>query len=143
MALKVTAMVHLDILKEFNTEQKKLYDFFVDIAGYGTNTFITKGQFKEYISNKFKLNVDNAEIDEFFRFAKQGSNDTDPERITAVEHYMNVHAYPVDPIFKNSLISKIVNFNLNTITEIDNWIKRITSVIEDANRVNVTCSFIS
>ena len=44
MALKVTAMTYMPVLKELNVGQKKLYDMFVDIAGYDTNVSVSKAQ---------------------------------------------------------------------------------------------------
>ena len=44
MALKVTAMTYIEVLKDLNVVQKKLYDMFVDIAGYDLKASITKAQ---------------------------------------------------------------------------------------------------
>ncbi len=44
MALKVTALTHLSNLRELNVGLKKLYDMFVDIAGYELDAFVTKKQ---------------------------------------------------------------------------------------------------
>lgn len=44
MALKVSSMTYLWVLKELNVGQKKLYDMFVEIAGYSPNASVTKAQ---------------------------------------------------------------------------------------------------
>ena len=44
MALKVTALTYIRILKELNAGQKKIYDMFVEIAGYDIHAHITKPQ---------------------------------------------------------------------------------------------------
>ncbi len=44
MALKVTAMTYMSVLKELNVGQKTLYEMFVDIAGYDSNASVTKAQ---------------------------------------------------------------------------------------------------
>lgn len=137
MALKVTALTYLPVLKSFNVGQKRLYDLFVDIAGFNLDAYITKDQVKNYLNTRLKLEANESELNEFFRLAKKDSNDTNPERITAVEYYMNVHAYAIDPIFKNPLAAKIAALNTETINELDAWLKRINGVIEDAKKIRV------
>ena len=137
MAMKVTAMTYLHVLKSFNVGQKRLYDIFVDLSGFELDAYITKKDFKEYLSAKLNMSVADSEINEFFRFAKQGSKDTDEDKITAIEYYMNVHAYPIDPMFKNSLLTKIAALDPNIITELEAWIKRINAILEDAKRASV------
>jgi hypothetical protein len=44
MALKVTALTYIRTLKELNAGQKRLYDLFVEIAGYDFNAHISKSQ---------------------------------------------------------------------------------------------------
>lgn len=137
MAMKVTAMTYLHILKSFNVGQKRLYDLFVELAGYELDAYITKKDFAEYLKNKLNMCVAECEIDTFFRSIKQGSKDTDENRITATEYYMNAHAYPVDPMFKNALSVKIAALDPSVIAELDAWIKRINGILEDAKRANV------
>ena len=46
LAIKITSLTFTKIIKELNTAQKRLYDLFVEIAGYDENAFITKAQVK-------------------------------------------------------------------------------------------------
>ena len=49
MALKVTALTYIQTLKELNAGQKRIYDMFVEIAGYEFNAHITKLQVTELL----------------------------------------------------------------------------------------------
>lgn len=44
LAVKVTSMTYQYVLREINVGQKKLYDMFVELAGYGLNASVTKPQ---------------------------------------------------------------------------------------------------
>jgi hypothetical protein len=44
LAIKVTSMTTQNVLLEMNVGQKRLYDMFVEIAGYDVNAYITKKQ---------------------------------------------------------------------------------------------------
>lgn len=44
LAIKVTSMTYQWVLRELNTGQKKLYDMFVEIAGYNLNASVNKTQ---------------------------------------------------------------------------------------------------
>lgn len=138
MAMKVTAMTYLSVLKNFNASQKRLYDMFVDLSGYKLNAFVTKDNVKEYLGTRFNMDVNEGELKDFFSFIKQGSTDTDQDKITAVEYYMNAHAYPIDPMFQNPLLAKIAAIDPAVTSELDAWIKRINGILEDAKRANVT-----
>ena len=137
MALKVTALTYISVIKSLNIGQKRLYDLFLDIAGPEIEASITKEQLRKYLLNKFNMTASDEELDEFFKFAKRGSTDTDPTRITSIEYYMNVHAFPIDPIFENPLIKKIAALDQKTIQEVDAWMKRIRSVLEVAKNAKV------
>lgn len=137
MAMKVTAMTYLQVLKDFNVGQKRLYDMFVDISGFELDSFITKDQVKEYLNAKFNMAVKDSELNDFFNFVKKGSTDEDPERITAIEYYMNVHAYPIAPMFQNSLLAKIAALDPTVVSELDAWLKRINGVLDEAKKADV------
>lgn len=68
---------------------------------------------------------------------KAGSKDTDKNRITAAEYLMNIHAYPVDQRFANSISTRIANLKPETVNEMKAWIKRVNEVIEAIKRANV------
>jgi hypothetical protein len=44
MAIKITSLTFARVIRELNAAQQKLYELFVDIAGYDVNAFITKDQ---------------------------------------------------------------------------------------------------
>ncbi len=137
MALKVTALTYLPVLKAFNAGQRKLYEMFVELGGYDFNASITKTQVKTYLKTKYGMDVEDAEIDEFFKVGKIDSTDTDPNRLTAVEYSMNIHAYPVYGPLKNPLAEKIANIDSKTVAELNDWIKRVHSILEYVKKADV------
>ena len=92
---------------------------------------------KDYVRNKFGITATDAEINEFFKVGKTDSNDTDPNRLTAIEYTMNIHSYPVIPKLSSALITKIANIKPETVKEIKDWLNRVNSVIEAIKRANV------
>ena len=147
MALKVTALTYIRTLKELNAGQKRIYDMFVEIAGSKFNAHITKPQVtkllhcmqvKEYCHNKLSINATDEEIDEFFKVGKTDSTDKDANILTAVEYIMNMHGFPVYAPLKSTLVAKIANYKVETINDLTDWIKRITSILESIKRANVS-----
>ena len=137
MALKVTALTYLPVLKDLSSGQQRLYNMFVEIAGYDLNAHITKPQVKAYIQNKFDLKVEDDEINDFFKVGKTDSADKNPETLSAMEYTMNIHAFPVHPLMKNALAAKIVNLSPKTVSELTDWMKRVTTILESIKRVDV------
>ena len=138
MALKVTALTYLRILRGLNVGQKRLYDLFVEIAGYSLDAFVTKAQVKEHLQHKMAVNATDEEINEFFRIGKANSTDTHPDKLSAAEYMMNIHAFPVYPPFKNPLAAKIANLSPEVVSELTDWIKRIDGILESIKRANVS-----
>ena len=87
--------------------------------------------------HKLKLEPTAAELDEFFRVAKTDSPDKDPDRITAVEYYVNVHSYPAYAPMKSAIAGRIANIKPETAAELAEWIKRLGLVFERVKRSNV------
>ena len=137
MALKVTALTYLRILRGLNVGQKRLYDMFAEIAGYKLDAFVTKEQVKAYLKQKLSMNVTDKEIDEFFKVGKTGSPDTDSNKLTASEYTMNIHAFPIYLPLKNPLAIKIANLSPEIVSEVTEWIKRIDVILESIKRANV------
>jgi len=139
MALKVTSFTYLWVLKEFNVGQKRLYDMFVDIAGPGLDASITKAQVKEYVKKKFNIDASDAEIDQFFKVGKLDSKDTNADRLTAAEYTMNIHAYPIYAPLKNSLATKIAGYRPELIAQLDDWLSRVNSILDEIKKANAYC----
>jgi len=137
MALKVTALTYLKVLKALNAGQKRLYDIFVEIAGYDLNAIVTKQQVKDYIEHKLAIKTTDAEIDEFFKVGKTDSKDTDSNRLTAVEYLSNIHGYPIYEPLKNPLATKIANLDEEIVQEIADWMKRVNGILEPIKRLDV------
>jgi hypothetical protein len=91
------------------------------------------------LHNKLGITASDAEIDEFFKVGKTDSTDKDPDRLTAVEYIMNIHGFPAYAPLKCSLCAKIANYKKETIDELTDWIKRVTSILEAIKRANVRC----
>jgi len=137
MALKVTALTYMPILKALNVGQRRLYEMFVDITGYDVDAYITKPQVKAYVQKKFGIDASDAEIDEFFKVGKLGSPDKNQDRITAPEYTLNIHAFPAHEPFKNALATKIANFDEKTLKELQDWMVRVKKILEAIKKADV------
>jgi len=89
------------------------------------------------MQHKLKLDVTTAELDEFFKVAKTDSSDKDPDRITAVEYYLNVHSYPAFPPMKSAIATRIASLKPETEAHLADWVKRLGLVFEAIKRANV------
>ena len=90
------------------------------------------------MQNKLSINATDEEIDEFFRVGKTDSRDDDANRLTAIEYVMNMHGFPVSAPLKSTLASKIANYKIETINELTDWIRRVTSILDAIKRANVS-----
>lgn len=139
LAVKVTGVASIDLLKKFTKAQHRIYNVFSE--GYGDlNQTLTAGEIARTLRKKHNVEFTDEEFYDFLRvFLELGAVD-ESYHITKLEWLMYMHPYYVAQNEKNSnkILQQISQFDESEISTLRDLSDRLLSISDTAQKNKVT-----
>jgi len=132
IALKLTAYMPMGYWKTLNKKQEDIFAFYDKLSSKNGGKYFTKADLEEELAVR-KISYSQQNIDEFFRLVRKDlENEADSDKITKLQVFSNLHAFPIDLKNVSNLQTKLWPLSSKEIMQGEKLLERLHMMIKEA-----------